>query len=497
MIVSILSIVVSPLTFLLRIASALINTTLFLSLAISCVVATLHKLGILQKTMHKMAEKQLSKEFNNARVTLGYLEYDFFRCQVNMRDAVIHTPGRQAWKWDSPLIARIGQLNASFSLMSLVNFTSKFLGYPCKDIYSVEVSDVQIFVEKRANVFNFHLLDPSLDLPDPDVALSAMASTMADNLANVDILEGGEGIESRVVHASDDSFGSVSDGSSTCTDSVTAAPDSASTPSLANGITRSRNNSQSSLATRKKSSVSSGSAETKANEIFNSMLGAVSSLGKAHHEGGKEGLNRAFRNQKEGFVSQLKKFRDNLDGPSTKSEGGFSEGNSVKMKQVALESMKVMKHIGKTVEKEIKEQVGTFKVSIPKKKGWVKKVNNDQFRFGRIVLQDVRIFTKDMILKRKSSEANASEKAKVEGWSKPILLKLVAISGSELSPSAMKDDNGLPSIGRTIDKIVDAVMKRVLAEMAKTNTGRLLQNTLGEVFAWMDMKSNFGKQKVR
>lgn len=497
MIVSTLSVIVSPLTLLLRTASALINIFLFLSLTISCVLATLHKLGILQKTMHKLAEKQFSKEVNNARVTLGYLEFDFFRCRVSMRDAVIHTPGRQAWKWDSPLIARIGQLDASFSLLSVINFTSNLLGYPCKDIYTVEVSDVQIFVEKRANVFNFHLLDRSLELPDPEAALSAMISLGGEKMLNVDILDGGEGIESKV-HASDDSIGSISDSSSTGTDdSVTAAPESASTPSLINATVRTKSDSQSSIVPRKKSSVSSASAETKANEIFNSMLGAVSSLGKAHHEGGKEGLNKAFRNQKEGFVSQLKKFRDNLDGPSARSDGGVSEGNGVKMKQVALESMKVMKHIGKTVEKEIKEQVGTFKTSIPKKQGWVKKVNRDQFRFGRIILKDIRIFTKDMILKRKSSEATPPEKTKVEGWSKPILLKLVAISGSELSPSAMKDDDGLPSIGRTIDKIVDAVMKRVLAEMAKTNTGRLLQNTLGEVFAWMDMKSNFGKQKIR
>ena len=28
------------------------------------------------------------------------------------------------------------------------------------------VEDVQVFVEKRKNIFNFHLLDASLDIPD-------------------------------------------------------------------------------------------------------------------------------------------------------------------------------------------------------------------------------------------------------------------------------------------------------------------------------------------
>ena len=37
-----------------------------------------------------------------------------------------------------------------------------------KDVYHVEVEDVQVFVEKQRNLFNFHLLDPSLDIPHND-----------------------------------------------------------------------------------------------------------------------------------------------------------------------------------------------------------------------------------------------------------------------------------------------------------------------------------------
>ena len=43
-------------------------------------------------------------------------------------------------------------------------------------------------------------------------------------------------------------------------------------------------------------------AETKANEIVMSIVGAVSALGQAVNQGGKNGLSKALQNQKDGFV---------------------------------------------------------------------------------------------------------------------------------------------------------------------------------------------------
>ena len=76
---------------------------------------------------------------------------------------MVHTPDRQAWGWDSPLIGRCGYMRVRFSVLSFV----PFFRYPAKEVYSVSVGDIQMFVEKRANVFNYMLLDASLDLPDP------------------------------------------------------------------------------------------------------------------------------------------------------------------------------------------------------------------------------------------------------------------------------------------------------------------------------------------
>ena len=87
---------------------------------------------------------------------------------------------REEWKWDSPLFCRVGKIRCKLNLLSLIDPISNMLRFPCKDIYKVEIEDVQIFVEKRRNVFNFHLLDSSLDIPDPSFIMeSAITATNA------------------------------------------------------------------------------------------------------------------------------------------------------------------------------------------------------------------------------------------------------------------------------------------------------------------------------
>ena len=89
---------------------------------------------------------------------------------------------------------------------------------------------------------------------------------------------------------------------------------------------------------------------------------------------------------------------------------------------------------------------------------------------------------------RNSGNSNDTpSRTDVSRWSMPILLKEVAFGGTDLSnPATVRDANGLPVVGLEPDKLVDILTRRALSEMAKTNTGRLFSNAMGEFFAWMD-----------
>ena len=102
--------------------------------------------------VHRMFELQLSKAVNCTRVTCGCCELSLLDGTFEARDIVCHTPHREEWKWDSPLIGRCGYMRVRFSFLSCVPFGQRFLRYPAKEVYSVLVCDMQVFVEKRANV---------------------------------------------------------------------------------------------------------------------------------------------------------------------------------------------------------------------------------------------------------------------------------------------------------------------------------------------------------
>ena len=351
------------------------------------------------------------------------------------------------------------------------------------------VNDVQVFVEKRRNVFNFHLLDPSLDLPDA-----------ADVMESLRGLQQQQQVEAMAVAVGEEQMAQP--------DELLGAPSIESTgETFADALT----------------SVASieGDAEDKANEIVTNVLDAVSTIGKAANEGGKEGLHTALMSQKAGFVSQLKELKAKVaDG---KSKAALQRGSS-SLGQIAKESISVMKQMGKAVEKnvsDLKEQVDSYHQPPPKKKGH--KTSNDILRFGCIVVKDMRIFmmtqknavasmsaavaaegdkantSSNAGLTTKPSTDDASMKPTIEGgWSKPIRIKEIAVSGAELCPPMRsRDVNGLPGVGLPVDKVVDIVVKRLLAETAKTNSGRVLHTAFGEVFSWIDVKgSAAGKSGV-
>ena len=227
---------------------------------------------------------------------------------------------------------------------------------------------------------------------------------------------------------------------------------------------------------------------------------------------------------RQNVILQLKELKAKVaDG---KSKAALQRSSS-SLGKIAKDSITVMKQMGRAVEKnvsEFREQVDSYHQPPPKKKGH--RAPKDILRFGCIVVRDVRIFmmtqknavasmsmstaavaaddsetkattaaaasTASAGLTTKPSTDDASIKSTIEGgWSKPIRIKEIAVSGAELCPPMRsRDENGLPGVGLPVEKVADILIKRFLAETAKTNSGRVLHTAFGEVFSWIDVKGS-------
>ena len=364
---------------------------------------------------------------------------------------------------------------------------------------------MQVFVEKRRNVFNFHLLDPSLDLPEAADVMESLRGLQHQQRVEamaVTTTVHGEESQHNMPQAQAQAQADALIGSPPSVESATDVFSDALTTAVSTDV--------------------HGDAEDKANEIVTNVLDAVSTIGKAANEGGKEGLHTALMSQKAGFVSQLKELKAKVaDG---KSKAALQRSSS-SLGRMAKDSITVMKQMGRAVEKnvsELREQVDSYHQPPPKKKGH--RPPKDILRFGCIVVRDARIFmmtqknavasmsaaavaaddsetkattaaaasTASAGLTTKPSTDDASIKSTIEGgWSKPIRIKEIAVSGAELCPPMRsRDENGLPGVGLPVEKVADILIKRFLAETAKTNSGRVLHTAFGEVFSWIDVKGS-------
>lgn len=115
------------------------QTILFLA-----VVGTLaFRWGYMHRYIWYIAEKEISKALNGACVTIGSIKVDMLRGKCWITDLIVHSPQRENWKWQSPLLCRIGKLYVETNLLFII-FTSIFLGeeYPL-EIDTLHVSDIQ------------------------------------------------------------------------------------------------------------------------------------------------------------------------------------------------------------------------------------------------------------------------------------------------------------------------------------------------------------------
>lgn len=273
-------------------------------------------------------------------MTVASVDISFFSTlsssTIIIHDAILHTPQRNEWQWDSPLIARIGRTHVTlnpFSILVLPDFvmhwaakfcqiqglestTTKrtmmnlslagsknyprifsflllFRNIPLRDIYTIQLEDVQVFVEKRRNVFNFHLFDGSLDIPDPHKVMESLKviPPATNSSSPTALLSKGNHAQGHLI----ESKASPTAGSSS-TGSILPVTLFQNTNVTSSGSFES----SSSPGKTNLEDPSTAASNQTASEILNHMLGAVSNISKAVNEG--KGISTALKHQKDGFV---------------------------------------------------------------------------------------------------------------------------------------------------------------------------------------------------
>ncbi|KAG7351786.1 hypothetical protein IV203_007834 [Nitzschia inconspicua] len=425
-------------------------------------IALAYYLGWLERWIWFVLEKEARKILNGAKVTIGSFHIDWSqllqgKITAHASNVVIHTPKRDEWQWESPLVARVGKASVECNAPICI-FHDVFLRRELPiEAYTVIVTDVQVFVERRDSVINVYLLNPTLIVPPPPERLEIDFDSSIPPTNNT---------EERMFDASSDFSDAVS----------TQGVDS-------NCDNNNKNNSTN----------TTDPSDEKAKMLVNEMLHAVQDLGRAATRGQLPG---AIKQQGLGLVDRLKGFRE-------------QDNNNLE------EGIRVMQQVGKVAVQSLQQAP---KLILPQPDD-TKQGKPVFCRVGRIVINEMRIFTKDSWIKPDdgttttrsnvsgvvSSTHSSSSKTlprptkgsvgtppvsvcnnKIGSWNKPIYIQCLIIRASELSPPmSSKDENDLPAIYQKVDRVAEIVWRRLLAEMAKSNTGKLFSTAMGEVLSVM------------
>lgn len=456
-----------------RSISSVLTTLVYVCLALSIA----HALGWLERFIWWSLEREARKVLNRAKVTIGSFSLDWSKVlegkiSLHASNVIIHTPQREAWQWESPLVARIGsasvECNAPITIFHVVFFRKEV---PL-ELYSVKVSDIQVFVERRDQVFNVYLMDPAAILPPPpnpedvsgnDTSINANTRT-GTNPPKDNVVDGHESVSNSADPVMQLSADEANDPSSNGSIDLSFRSVRSTGPS-STGDGNGDGDGDGSVAQHKE----------QAQKLVNDMLQAVQSLGQAAQRGG---LQDAIKQQGLELADRLRGFKSAT--------------------QQMEQGVRVMEQVGKVAVETLQNP----KLILPQRAAG-RAPKEIYARVGCIVIKDLRVFTKDSWIKTdqvetssKGSSKNGTKPPSVpavthSGWNKPIYIDHMNVRASELCPPlSMKDKDGLPAVYQTMDKIVDFVFKRLLAEMAKTNSGRLFQTAVGEIISFMKSNKN-------
>lgn len=383
-------------------------------------------MGWIHRLLHFWLEWFLSNVSNKTKITVGSFDYDLWHGRVYATNVLIHTPLQEEWKWSSPIIARIGRIYVEFSLLQwlLQVVTLLSLERAPIDILTVQVMDVQGFIERQDQVFNFYLLDESIILPDPKTIVGDNSSN-SDETSDDDDDDDEMNQRRRQEHSVEATRGD----NSNVPQDVTS--DSANTTIEED--------------------------EEEAQQLVDSMLQTVQQV--MSRKGTWKG---ALEEQRQSLTCKLRELQ------------------STPNKVSAVEKhVRVMRQVGEAVAKKTQDLPT---VTAPLRRESLQAP--PMVRVGRVVVRDARIFTRYSTLDRESQDVL------LKTWNKPIRIDQVTVRASELTPpmSLVEEGNCLPAIYQPLDKVWEVVWKRLLAESAKSQGGKLLNAAIGQVLGFMKEK---------
>jgi hypothetical protein len=380
-------------------------------------------LGWIERWIWWKIEDEASILLNRAKVTIGSFRLDFTeilqgKLTAHVSNVMLHTPQRDEWGWESPLVARIGkakvECNAPITLFHLVFFKQDL---PI-ELYTLVLSDIQVFVERYESVINVYLMDPCCVVPSPP-------------FPNGKTNEHSATVDEETISNNDENSSSDS------------------------------------------SRADTGTHHEKAQQLVDEMLGSVESLGRAARRGN--------------FTQTIRQHGLELADRIREGLGKKNRSNADKKQQLA-EGVKVLRTAGKVAVKSLQS---TPQLIQPERL-MLNPKPPPLCRVGRIAITDARIFTKDSWIQLQdednttNSSSNTGSSNNKGGWNKPIFIESMIVRAAEMCPPmSLKDDDDLPAVYQTIDKVLEIVWRRLLAEMAKSNTGKLFSTAMFEVLNLM------------
>jgi hypothetical protein len=418
-----------------------------------------------------MAEREATKLLNGTTVTASTFHVDILRGKVWISNLIIHAPKQETWHWEAPVFARIGKVYVEANLISCL-FSRLFLFEELPlDFYTVLVSDIQVFIERKHNVYNFLLLDPHVVVPLPPQPTAPTQQTERDVVHDVFVNPNFTGDESSTTNfpkKEEQSTFSATD----CTDSATdnTTNDNNIFPCL--------------------------DEEEKAQHVVDHIVHTVRRVAVSGSD-------------KNPVISLLDQYRHML----TNELKAFTieKGKATKASTTAImqEGVNLIKHVTANIaEKTVNAQqvITPARRSLPHERPVYGRV-------GRLLIQDMRIFVRETnrfhsnglaVASRTIDHFNVPDQTDKSisdsspiSWHPPIVIENVAIRANEFCPPLTakekmpskeaydkNEDNYdaslMPAVYQTMDAYVEIVWKRVLAEVAKSNTGQLFQTAIGE-----------------
>lgn len=394
--------------------------------------------GWMERWIWFVVEHEASKVLNGSKVTIGSFRVDWSeilqgRISVEGSNVILHTKERREWGWESPLIARVGCVSAKLNIPIILFHEIVLKKKLPIEVYSVSVSDIQVFIERHDQVINVYLCDPAAVLPTPPYANSPPPTR----------------------EPNDEPGGSASD--------LTQLPQGEQDKSSKGDEDKAEN-------------------RERAEKLVQDMLKTVQSLGKAAQEGS---LNTAVKQHGVEMVEHVRNELSNRNRNTPRLEQGVA----------------VMEQVGKVAAKSLKAP----KMILPERKPGEGPPPPD-VRIGHIVAKDIRVFTKDSWISVSNFGSNnkldsmvdadaqsqtTENQGKKGNWNTPIYIESLVIRASELCPPmSAKDEDGMPAVYQRVDKVIEIVWRRLLAEMAKSNTGRLFSTAFGEVLSFIQTQPN-------